>query len=83
MHDAEATQFGPLTKEALESESKKSQLDPRHSCHSLRLLPVGPIESDSPEFKAFRKYALDLDVLIILVVNSYDLVSCCVMWFEF
>jgi hypothetical protein len=33
------------------------------------MLPVGKIEFDSPEFKAFRKYALDHDVMIKLVAN--------------
>ncbi len=33
------------------------------------MLPVGQIESDLPEFKAFRKYALDHDVIIQLVAN--------------
>lgn len=61
--------LGPLTKEALEAERKKSQLDPRRPSRPLRHLPVGQIEQDSPEFKAFRKYALDNNVLIQLVAN--------------
>ncbi len=73
LNDAEATQFGPLTEKALESERKKSQLDPRHPCRPLCMLPVGQIESDSPEFKAFRKYALDHNVMIKLVANPKQL----------
>jgi hypothetical protein len=67
LNDAEAAQFGPLTKEALEAERKKSQFDPRHPRRPLRPLPVGQIEQDSPEFKAFRKYALDNNIMIRLV----------------
>ena len=69
LNDAEADVFGPLTKEALEAERKRSQLDPRHPCRPLRLLPVGQIEKDTPEFKAFRKHALDSNVAIKLVDN--------------
>jgi hypothetical protein len=70
LNNAEANQFGPLTEKALESERKKSQMDQRHPCRPLCMLPVGQIESDSPEFKAFRKYALDHNVMTKLVANS-------------
>ena len=69
LNDTEADMFGPLTAEALEAERKKSQLDPRHPRRPLRLLPQGQIEKDTPEFKAFRKFALDNDILIKLVDN--------------
>jgi len=69
INDKEAQKFGPLTKEALEAERKKSRLDPRHPRRPLRALPVGQIEKDTPEFKAFRKYAFENNVLIKLVDN--------------
>jgi hypothetical protein len=69
LHDDEADQLGPLTKDALEAERKRSQLDPRHPCRPLRHLPVGQIEKDTPTFKEFRKASLDHDFLIKLVDN--------------
>jgi hypothetical protein len=69
LHDEEAQLHGPLTKDSLEAERKKSQLDPRHPRRPLRNLPVGQIEKDTPEFKAFRKYALDNNIMVKLVEN--------------
>jgi hypothetical protein len=69
LNDPEADTFGPLTKESMEQERKRSQLDPRHPRRPLRLLPVGQIEKDRPEYKAFRKYALDNNIKIKLVNN--------------
>jgi hypothetical protein len=66
LNDPEADTFGPLTKESMEQERERSQLDPRHPRRPLRLLPVGQIEKDTPEFKAFSKYkyALENDIKI-------------------
>ncbi len=69
LNDDEADVHGPLTKDSLEAERKKSQLDPRHPRRPLRHLPVGQIETDTPEFKAFRRYALDTNIMIKLVEN--------------
>ena len=69
LNDPEADTFGPLTKESMEQERARSQLDPRQPRRPLRLLPAGQIEKDTPEFKAFRKYALDNNIKIKLVNN--------------
>ena len=69
LNDPEADAFGPLTKENLEKERERSKLDPRHPRRPLRLLPVGQIEKDTPEFKEFRKHALDNNIRIKLVDN--------------
>ena len=55
LNDTEADQFGPLTKEALEAERKKSQLDPRHPRRPLRHLPVGQIEPYSPRVQSISQ----------------------------
>jgi len=69
LNDSEAELYGPLTKDSLEAERNRSRLDPRHPRRPLRHLPVGQIEKDTPAFKAFRKYALDSDIMIKLVDN--------------
>jgi hypothetical protein len=69
LNDDEATEFGPLTEAALEQERKRSQLDPSFPRRPLRLLPVGQVEKDTPESKAFRRFALDNDAQINLLPN--------------
>ena len=69
LNDPEADKLGPLTMDQLEAERKKSQPDMRHLRRPLRYLPAGQIEIDSPEFKTFRKYALDENILVSLVDN--------------
>ena len=69
LNDAEAQQHGPLTEQSLEAEHRRSQQDPQQPRRPLRHLPIGQIERDSAEFKAFRKYAFDFNVLIKLVDN--------------
>ena len=64
LNDDEATEFGPLTEAALEQERKRSQLDPSFPRRPLRLLPVGQVEKDTPESKAFRRFALENDAQI-------------------
>ena len=59
LNDAEADEFGPLTKAALEKERRRSKHDPSQPRRPLRLLPSGQIEKDSAESKAFRKFALE------------------------
>ena len=69
LNDTEADKFGPLTEAALKAERDKSRLDPRHLRRPLRLLPIGQIEKDTAEFKAFRKQALENDFMIKLIDN--------------
>ena len=69
LNDDEATEFGPLTEAALEQERKRSQLDPSFPRRPLRLLPVGQVEKDTPESKAFRRFALENDAQINLLPN--------------
>ena len=69
LNDAEADEFGPLTKAALEKERRRSKHDPSQPRRPLRLLPSGQIEKDSAESKAFRKFALENDSFIQLVPN--------------
>ena len=71
-HDEEAEAYGPLTEAALESERARSRLDPRHPRRPLRYLKVGEVETDSEQFKAFRKFALENDFPIRLVPNPKD-----------
>jgi hypothetical protein len=54
---------------ALEQERKRSQLDPSFPRRPLRLLPVGQVEKDTPESKAFRRFALENDAQINLLPN--------------
>ena len=72
LHDAEAEAFGPLTEAALQEERARSRLDPRHPRRPLRYLKVGEVETDSEQFKAFRKFALENDFPIRLVPNPKD-----------
>ena len=69
LNDAEADEFGPLTKASLEKERRRSKHDPSQPRRPLRLLPSGQIEKDSAESKAFRKFALENDSFIQLVPN--------------
>ena len=69
MNDQEADSFGPLTEAALNQERQRSQLDPSYPRRPLRLIPVGQIEKDTPESKAFRQFALEKDMQIHLVPN--------------
>ena len=69
LNDAEADEFGPLTKAALEKERRRSKHDPSQPRRPLRLLPSWQIEKDSAESKAFRKFALENDSFIQLVPN--------------
>jgi len=66
---SEADQVGPLTKQALERERVRSKFDPRHPVRPIRILPVSKAEPDTEDFKAFRKYAVDNDILIQMVDN--------------
>ncbi len=59
MNDEEADEFGPLTEAALEKEQQRSRLDPSYPRRPQRLIPVGQIEKDTPESKAFREFALE------------------------
>jgi len=69
LNDEEAETFGPLTEAALQEERARSRLDPRHPRRPLRYLNVGEVETDSEQFKAFRKFALEHDFPIRLVPN--------------
>jgi len=69
LKDREAAEFGPLTKDAINIELEKSKLNPSHPCRPLRHLPVGQVEKDTPEFKRFRKFALEHDLSITLIDN--------------
>ena len=69
LNDAEADEFGPLTKAALEKERRRSKHDPSQPRRPLRLLPSGQIERGSTESKAFRKCALENNSFIQLVPN--------------
>jgi hypothetical protein len=62
--DKEAEKYGPLTKENLDNERKKSKFDPRHPRRPLRRLPIGKVEEDTQDFQAFRKHALENDIMI-------------------
>ena len=70
LSDREAAKFGPLTKDAIDIELEKSKLDPSHPCRPLRHLPVGQVEKDTPEFKRFRKFALDHNLPITLLSDN-------------
>jgi hypothetical protein len=71
-HDEEAEAYGPLTEAALESERARSRLDPRHPRRPLRYLGIGEAETDTEQFKTFRKFALEHDFPIRLVPNPKD-----------
>ena len=67
--DRAAAKHGPLTTEAIDIERERTKLDPRHPSRPLRHLPVGQHEKDSPDFKAFRRFALENNLLIALIDN--------------
>ena len=64
LNDAEANTYGPLTLERLEEERQKTKFDPKHPRRPLRVLPPGREEEDTDDFKAFRRYALDNNIMI-------------------
>ena len=66
---ARADQVGPLTPMVIEEERKLAQFDPRHPRRPLRRLPVCEEEKDSEDDKAFRKFALDQNIMIQMVDN--------------
>ena len=66
---ARADKVGPLTREALETERKASEFDPRQPRRPLRRLPVGAEEKDNEDAKNFRRFALENNILIQMVDN--------------
>ena len=67
LSDQAANLYGPLTEAKLEEERKKTRFDPLHPRRPLRILPIGREEEDTADFKAFRRYALDNDLMIKFV----------------
>lgn len=65
----EADQVGPLSEQALERARARSAFDPRHPLRPMRILPISRPEPDTEDFKAFRKFAYDNDILIKMVDN--------------
>jgi hypothetical protein len=69
-NDNEADDFGPLTEQAMALERQRSRIHPAHPRRPLRLKPMGSAEKDSDDFKAFRRFAFDNDVLIRVVEQN-------------
>ena len=70
LNDTAAAQFGPLTEPALQLERQRSTIHPAHPRRPLRHQPIGVAVEDSENFKTFRRFAFDNDVLITIVQQN-------------
>ena len=66
LRDEDAEKYGPLTKDRLDAERKKMIFDPKFPRRPLRILPIGKVEEDTSDFKDFRKYAYDNDIMVTI-----------------